>query len=157
MTAPASAVGPDLSVQMSGPSTATLPNGEITYSITVQNTGTQPATGVVVTDPIPSTLALVSTSSPAPCSDSAGTIQCNLGTLGVGATVHLSLTMGLFSVSGAPGNTFTVTNTVTVTPADSTSSDNSATVQTAVTLDPVAAGPGVVPPPPVKANPSFTG
>ncbi len=162
---PAGALGPDLSVQLSGPSTGNLPNGQLTYSITVQNTGTQSATGVVLTDQLPSTLAFVSAASLVPCSASAGTVQCSIGTLGPGASVQLTLTMGPGTVSGTTGDTMTVTNTVNVTPADSTPSDNSATVQTVVTLNPVSQGPGpgpsnspgAVPPVPVKVNPSFTG
>jgi uncharacterized repeat protein (TIGR01451 family) len=40
--------------------TQIVPGGEVAYSITVTNTGTVPAAGVVVSDPLPAGLTFVS-------------------------------------------------------------------------------------------------
>ncbi|MGX9727747.1 MAG: Ig-like domain-containing protein [Candidatus Electronema sp. VV] len=71
------------------------PANQVTYTLTYQNIGTQDATGVTLTDPLPSGFTYVSaTGSPssAPAVGSNGTVTWNLGTLAAGATASVTVT-----------------------------------------------------------------
>jgi uncharacterized repeat protein (TIGR01451 family) len=66
---------------------------QFTYVLTASNAGPDDATGVVVTDPLPSGLTLVSvTSTQGDCGGTA-TITCDLGTLADGASAEITLTV----------------------------------------------------------------
>jgi uncharacterized repeat protein (TIGR01451 family) len=66
---------------------------QFTYVVSVSNAGPDDAAGVVVTDPLPSGLTLVSvTSTQGDCSGT-DTITCNLGTLANGASAEITLTV----------------------------------------------------------------
>jgi uncharacterized repeat protein (TIGR01451 family) len=55
---------------------------QLTYTIGVENRGPDPATGVTVTDNLPSTVAPVSASGPGgPCAVQGGKVTCSIGTL----------------------------------------------------------------------------
>lgn len=123
---PTVTVSSDVTAVMSGPVSVT--NGNITYSISVNNTGPSTATAVTVTDVLPAGVALVSaTPSQGSCSGTA-TVTCALGTLAPGsATVSLV-------VSVNAGFSGTVANTATVSAAgsDPVPGNNTSTVSTVV-------------------------
>ncbi|HEX4955293.1 MAG TPA: hypothetical protein VF017_18035 [Thermoanaerobaculia bacterium] len=101
----------------------------LVYTLTATNNGPGEATGVVLTDPLPGVLTLISSSPPGLCSSSAGTVSCALGTLAPGASRQIELTAALsLSASG------TLTNVATLIgqQADPTPADNTATALTTV-------------------------
>ena len=101
----------DLSLTKTGPSTVP-PGGTITYTITVSNAGPQPATNVVVTDPIPAGTTFVSaTPSQGTCSGTT-TVICNIGTLANPGSATITL------VVTAPMANGPVTNTATAVSAE---------------------------------------
>jgi len=55
----------------------------LTYTVTVSNGGPSAATNVVLTDTLPANVTFVSAT--APCTQAAGTVTCNLGTVNNGA------------------------------------------------------------------------
>lgn len=81
----------DLSITKDAPATA-LTGNQLTYSLAVTNGGPNDATGVTVTDTLPTgtTFASVS-SSQGSCTHAAGTVTCNLGAIanGGGALVTI--------------------------------------------------------------------
>jgi uncharacterized repeat protein (TIGR01451 family) len=99
---------------------------DLTYTITVTNNGPVVATGVILTDPIPAAADFVS-ASPATCSDTNGTVTCNIPDLASGANIVVTMVI-------KPRTRGTLTNTATVTANenDENSSNNSASVDTTV-------------------------
>lgn len=80
-----------------------------TYTISVTNPGPGEAETVTVTDPLPATLTFVSaTPSQGTCSQAAGTVTCDLGSLAEGATATVEIVVTATSAG-------TLTNVVTVT------------------------------------------
>ncbi|WP_395659675.1 choice-of-anchor A family protein [Nocardioides sp.] len=71
----------------------------VTYTLKVQNVGLSPATGVVVTDPLPAGVTFDS-ASPG-CSFASGTVTCAVGTLAVGGSVDLWVKVVANPVAGA--------------------------------------------------------
>ena len=103
-----SAAGADLEVTMAGDPAAAAIGDDITYTIGVQNNGPQSAPGVLVTDPLPVGMALLSASpSQGTCSGTA-TVTCTLGELGSGESASVLIT------AEAPRTQGDVTNSVTV-------------------------------------------
>jgi uncharacterized repeat protein (TIGR01451 family) len=103
----------------------------LTYTLTLANTGPSAATGVTVTNFLPSGVTFVSAiSSQGTCTQNAGIVTCNLGTLpGLGssnATVTIVVTPIIAGV--------TLSNTATVSRAEV---DGYAGNNTAITLTPV--------------------
>ncbi|MBV8517454.1 MAG: DUF11 domain-containing protein [Acidobacteria bacterium] len=81
----------------------------ITYTLTAKNNGPTIATGVVVSDPIPSGVSFTNVSPGSPtCTFASGTVTCNYASLAVNATQVITIT-GTITV-----NTTQVTNTATV-------------------------------------------
>jgi len=79
-----------LTIAKTSPATRIVPGQDVPWSITVTNTGTVPATGVRVTDPLPAGLTFVS--SPDGCTSATGTtVTCDLGDLAAGAAVTVNL------------------------------------------------------------------
>lgn len=84
----------NLSITKSAAPDPVLVGGSLVYTISVKNLGPSPATGVVVTDPLPSNVVYVSsTASQGSCSQASGTVTCNLGTLANGATATVTITV----------------------------------------------------------------
>jgi uncharacterized repeat protein (TIGR01451 family) len=119
----------DLSLSKSAPSLVRS-GTNVTYSLTVTNKGTVPASGVTLDDPVPATTTFVSaTSSAGSCTNGGAAVSCALGTVEVGATVTVTIVV---VATTAPA---TVTNTATVASAnheDLNVADNSATAVTSV-------------------------
>ena len=101
---------------------------EVTYTLDVSNAGLGAATGVVVTDALPSGVAFVSAS--AACVELAGVVTCEHPTLAVGEDVSFSIVV---SVLEQPlGNVIVNTVTVASDQDDLDESDNVATAEVVV-------------------------
>src|SRR5262249_12591335 len=119
------ALSADLSITKTGP--ATVGAGQsFTYTLAVQNGGPSDATGVAVTDTLPTGVGFVSASSG--CTNASGTVTCTVGALASGANASVTI------VVTAPATAGTITNTATVAgqPTDPNTGNNSATATTTV-------------------------
>lgn len=131
----ASAAG-DLSITKIATPTAAQ-GGNITYTITVNNAGpVDPATAVVVTDPLPSQVDYVSSTTTAGnCVTGNGnqknTVTCSLGTIPSGGSAVVTI-IAKASKSGTASNTATVAST----PADPNGINNTSTATTTITAAP---------------------
>ncbi|MEU8007886.1 hypothetical protein AB0B66_42580 [Catellatospora sp. NPDC049111] len=114
----------DLAITKVGTPETVLAGEEITYTITVTNSGA-PALRVGVTDVLPAGVEFLASS--IPCQNNAGTLTCGLGPMATGQTIQLVIQVRVpASFTG-----LTLTNTATVTsPQDET--DSTATVTTRV-------------------------
>ena len=109
-----------------------------TYTVTVDNNGLADAQDVVVTDTLPSGLVFESaTLNAGECTESAGVVSCELGTLVVGAGASIDIV-----VSAPTTGTFTNTASVTSSTPDPIGEDNSAVEPTSVLACP-ALGPAI--------------
>ena len=110
-----------------------LEGEQVTYTLTVHNAGPQSATGVVLTDTLPSgvTFDSATPSQGAPCNESSGTVTCNLGTIAddADATVSIKVTP---QGPGTLDNQASIASDV----ADPDTADHTASAQT--TVDPAA-------------------
>jgi uncharacterized repeat protein (TIGR01451 family) len=120
----------DLSiVKTASPSPVTAGN-QLTYTFTTENNGPAGATGVTVSDPLPSSVQFVSaTSSQGTVANDDGTVTVDLGSLGSGATATTTVVTTV-----DPGATGSITNTATVSgdQPDPNLSNNTSTVTTPV-------------------------
>jgi len=113
---------------------AVLPGADIVYTITVKNDGPGDATDVQVTDDVPEGTTFVSAvPSQGSCSESGGTVTCDLASLADGADATVTLTVA----TAEPGS---VTNTATVSanepdPDEADNSDIEITNVVSVTTD----------------------
>jgi uncharacterized repeat protein (TIGR01451 family) len=124
--------GADLSVTKTGPA-AVKKDTVVTYSVAVKNNGPQNASGVKATDTLPVNAEFkTATPSQGSCTKATAnqvtTLTCSLGNLANGATATITVTAKLRNV-GAATNTVSATETA---PGDPDSSNNTATVTTAV-------------------------
>jgi len=130
-----------------GPSDANA-NTDITYTITVNNTGPSSATGVTVTDALPAGTAFVSaTPSQGTCSVGPALVTCTLGTIAPGQTVTIAITARATAVGSH-------TNTATVTGAGGRETNPGDNSDSAVTVVPAPHKPPVPKPEP-KPEPEF--
>ncbi len=109
---------PNLSIVKSNhPTVATVlrPGDQIDYTMVVENSGTAPATNVTVSDLVPAQVSYVSCTGGVSCSESAGTVTWNLGTIN-------------------PGDSQTVTFSV-ITKQDLAVSDTDYTVRNKASVD----------------------
>ncbi len=125
----------DVGVVKTGASTVTAGN-QIVYTISVTNNGTGTASGVTVSDIIPTGLSYVSFANGAGTTGvtcTAGTtIQCSLGNMTAGQNKQLTLTF-LVASTATCNQQFTNTATVQSASTDSNSANNTSSVQTTVT------------------------
>jgi uncharacterized repeat protein (TIGR01451 family) len=100
--------------------------GTLTYTITLSNTGANPAPGVEVSDTLPVTVAFVN-ASPG-CTHAAGTVRCTVGLVPAGQSAVVTINV-------TPRKAGTITNTASVGAAvpDPDPGDNTASVMTTVT------------------------
>ncbi|HYM61142.1 MAG TPA: hypothetical protein VEZ11_09645 [Thermoanaerobaculia bacterium] len=130
----------DVSITKSAPG-GVIPGQNITYTITVSNSGPDFASTVVLSDDTPANTTFVSatqTSGPAfVCTDpgvgNTGTIQCTLDSFPIGSATFQFVVQS----DGALGNGVPISNTATVTDgnADPTPGDNSSTAVTTTTTN----------------------
>jgi uncharacterized repeat protein (TIGR01451 family) len=107
-----------------------VPLGDnLTYTIQVTNNGPEDATGVTVTDVLPGSVTFVS-ASPG-CSESAGTVTCDIGNLDASASVSLEIVVTT-NTAGTISNTATVTGNE----SDPFPANNTDTEDTVVTPPP---------------------
>lgn len=142
---PAGPVGPpaDLAIQVSAPTLPVRLAEPLRYVVTVLNNGPAPADGVIVTDLLPATVTLLSTtaSQGQPCVLVGLELTCPLGSIAVGAQVGLTITV-------QPTQAGQLVNTVSVASdqLDDNPANDSVTVTT--TVLPAAemrVNPGVIP------------
>jgi uncharacterized repeat protein (TIGR01451 family) len=117
---------PALSITKSGCATVAA-GGTCSYSILVNNTGTASASGVVVTDTLPTGLTPTSATwgaSATACGISGQTVTCNIGT--VAASSSVTVTVNVTAGAAACG---TVTNTATLNATGQTQQQSSTTTQ----------------------------
>ncbi|MCW2924130.1 MAG: hypothetical protein JWM98_1534 [Thermoleophilia bacterium] len=118
----------DLGVTISDSPDPALLGGTISYVVSVTNNGPSAATGVLVTDALPSGLTYVSsTSSDATCSFATGTVTCGFGGVANGATETAT-------IRASSTQTGSIANDVSVdsAEADTVSTNDSATATTTV-------------------------
>ncbi|HWQ11682.1 MAG TPA: DUF11 domain-containing protein [Roseiflexaceae bacterium] len=123
----------DLSIAKSGPATATA-GSDVSYTLTVRNSGPSPATNVTLTD-TPSGVGwtFVSSTLGSQCSASATAITCSLGAIGTNSDLIIGITIR----PSAPG---TLTNQAVVAGSepDPATVNNTAVAVTTVTAAPEA-------------------
>lgn len=126
----------DLAITKTSSPNPVITGNILTYTITATNNGLSTAPAVTVTDPLPANVTYVSaTPSQGSCSQSAGTVTCNLGSILAGASASITVKV----TAGAPSNvsnSATVSNSQTdLSPGDETATDNNVIVfSTAVGL-----------------------
>jgi uncharacterized repeat protein (TIGR01451 family) len=107
----------------------------LTYAVTLKNAGPDTATGIVITDPLPSFTQFQSLTPPTggtcitPAVGASGTVKCNLASLNAGASVQLHIVVKVVA-----SKAMTITNTATVTSQslDPDLTDNQASASTVV-------------------------
>ena len=88
----------DLALTKVASNPAPAAGGPVTYTLTLTNSGTSPATGATIIDPLPSELSFVSASSgQGSCGATGQTVVCNLGTLAPGGTALATITADVAS------------------------------------------------------------
>jgi uncharacterized repeat protein (TIGR01451 family) len=113
-----------------------VPSGaQITYTITVSNTGPETAGNIVVTDTTPAGTTFVSASasqgtSTTPAAGATGDVTFAIGALASGGTATATVVL---TVTAAQGAAVTNTATVTTTALDTNAANNTASVTTNVT------------------------
>jgi len=122
----------DLSISMTDSPDPVSQGTDLTYVIGVGNNGPVAATGAILTDNLPPNVTFVSaTSGLGTCSQTSGTVTCNLGNLRVG--VHGSV---LIVVRPTRQGTINNRATITANEIDSNPSDNTAMQSTTVVSAP---------------------
>ena len=101
--------------------------GSLVYTIVVTNTSALTATGVIVSDPLPAGVTLVSVSTSQGTCSGTTAIVCSLGSLAGGASATITIVV-------QPQSPGTLTNVVTVTGSqpDANPSNNTAAATTTV-------------------------
>jgi uncharacterized repeat protein (TIGR01451 family) len=113
----------------------TGPKAFLTYTVTLKNAGPSQASGIAISDPLPSFTQFQSLSQPAgatcstPAVGASGTLKCNLASLNAGATAQFTIVVKVVA-----SKAMTITNTVTATSqsVDPDPSDNQASASTVV-------------------------
>ena len=110
---------PDLSISKNGPSEVQV-SSPMTYTLTVYNTGTAPATNVKVVDTVPAGLTAITASGTSlfDCSVAGQTVTCVGGAVNQGANASISIN------ATAPAAASTITNTAAVDPDNSIAEGN---------------------------------
>jgi uncharacterized repeat protein (TIGR01451 family) len=117
-------VNADLSIAKSDSIDPVFTGAPLAYMLSVSNAGPAAAGGVTVVDPLPTGVSFVS-ASPG-CSNSSGTVTCNLGTLAAGASTNLTINVSVVQATGQLTNTASVTS-ANPDPAAANNSDTETT------------------------------
>ena len=123
----------DLSISKSDSPDPVVPGGSVTYTVTVTNLGPAAASDVVVSDPLPPGTSYVSAGGTGwSCGLASGTVTCTRASLTLGPAPAITI------VVNAPTTTGTISNTASVSSADSdpVTGNNSATATTTVANPP---------------------
>jgi uncharacterized repeat protein (TIGR01451 family) len=120
----------DLAVTQLADNNAPHPNDSIRYTVNVVNNGPLNATGVVLTDTLPTGVTFSAVSPADVCSAASGIVTCNLGSLTSGS--NTSVTIDVLVNAGTLGS---IANQVSVHSAEveSTSANNSSSLSLNVT------------------------
>ena len=124
------AVGADLAVTKSDSPDPVLAGNSLSYTLTITNNGPTTSTGSVLTDILPSGVTFASsTPGPPTCTESNGTVACDLGDLVANASTTVTIQV---AVNGT--TTGTITNTVSVAgnEVDPDTANNTTTASTLV-------------------------
>jgi uncharacterized repeat protein (TIGR01451 family) len=136
-------IAPNLSIAKTVSDATPTPGENLTYTLTITNSGTSPAFDVVVHDPLPAAMNTPSVISDAG-TDSSGTINWVVpGPIAAGSTKTLTFTTSLDSTQVATGAT--VTNTATVDSYDGVSGGHALAPLRYPTYGPTSASIGVAP------------
>jgi uncharacterized repeat protein (TIGR01451 family) len=137
VTVAAAPTGADLSVVKTSSATQVPSGGILSYNISVHNGGPDPATGVIVNDPIPSGTTFVSCvpsqgTCTGPAVGSNGTVTANLGGMASsGVTSNATITI-VVNVTAPAGSTLTNTAVASSAVTDPNPGNNSGTNVTLV-------------------------
>jgi uncharacterized repeat protein (TIGR01451 family) len=122
----------DLAVTMTGTPSSASAGGQIAYAITVTNAGPSPALGVVVSLPLPATLALVSCEAPGGiCAGSATVPTATFASLAPGESATATIVAAV-GCGAADGSSIVSTASVAAATADADAANNSASASVAV-------------------------
>ena len=126
----------DLGITKSDAADPVKTGDNVTYTVAVSNGGPDAAQNVVVTDTLPSGVVFVSaTPGQGSCSESGGTVTCNLGSVANGSSANIVIV-----VTTTTDGTLTDTATVTSDTPDPNEGNNVATEQTTVEPQPADLG-----------------
>jgi uncharacterized repeat protein (TIGR01451 family) len=116
----------DLSITNRGPSYQAWEGDKLPYTIRVANAGPSPATGLTVTDPLPQGVTFFSaSSSQGTCTQASGTVICTVGSLPVGGSATVIVTVALqIGVSGVNGGNVNNAPSVRANEADPNLANN---------------------------------
>ncbi len=121
---------PDMVIEKSGP--ATVQQGsDMSYTLTVRNTGNSTAQNISVTDVLPSGTTYVS-SSGATCSVNGQTLSCSIGNMSSGEVRTISVTVRVQSTVACGGTLTNVATVSTTSNESNTGNNNSNQVNTLV-------------------------
>jgi len=151
---------PNVSISKSASPATVTPGGLVTYTLTVSNSGSAAATGVIVNDPVPPHLsfkAITSAGSGTGSFDAVNNqVVFNVGTLAAGASTTLSFTA---TVGSLASGTTTLTNTASATasnaPTKTAVATNSGSAAPVMTLS--KSGPASLPFPAATLTAAATG
>jgi uncharacterized repeat protein (TIGR01451 family) len=123
--------GIDLSIAATDAPDPVYTGDDLLYTLSAADASAAAATGVTVTDTLPSGVVFESaTPSQGSCTQSSGTVSCNLGSLaGGGGTA----TVAILVAPTAGGGTYTSTASVSADQAELTPGNNTASISTTVT------------------------
>jgi len=102
----------DIAVSVASSPDPVVTGKRLTYTITITNNGPDTATGVSMTDLLPSGVVLISTNaSQGSCYDSADTVSCDIGNVGNGENVTVSIVVTAPETAGPISNTTVISCT----------------------------------------------
>jgi uncharacterized repeat protein (TIGR01451 family) len=125
----------DISVAATGTPSPVNSGGQITYTVTVSNTGTDEAGDVVVSTSTPAGTTFASLAEPegvdctTPAPGGTGAITCRIAAIPAGGSVAIPIVL---NVTAADGATLDFTTSATTTATDTNLTNNGAAVQTSV-------------------------
>jgi uncharacterized repeat protein (TIGR01451 family) len=136
-TATTTVSGPNLTLTKTGTPNQVLPGSNITYTITLSNTGDLAAADVSLNELVPANTTFVSFTAPAgwtastPPSGGPGTVSATSATLAAGTSAVFTFVVQV-SLATPPGTVVTNTATATTSSTEVVVADNSANESTAV-------------------------